>query len=168
MFNDMNMNAIYMQYQMLNSAINNNMQNHMFNNINNNNMQNHMFNDMNNNIMQNQTSNIMNQFYNQNMAMNMNHQVANNKEKDDDLYKNEPEDVYPYIKAPKKEIIFVKSDFKRKRVLIPENLRKNELYYTSTKFRCHKYSKIKLLHNAVILDDDDSSMNVYQMEILLK
>ena len=111
MFNDMNMNAIYMQYQMLNSAINNNMQNHMFN-------------DMNNNIMQNQTSNIMNQFYNQNMAMNMNHQVANNKEKDDDLYKNEPEDVYPYIKAPKKEIIFVKSDFKRKRVLIPENLRK--------------------------------------------
>ena len=111
MFNDMNMNAIYMQYQMLNNAFNNNMQNHMFN-------------DMNNNILQNQTSNIMNQFYNQNMAMNMNHQVANNKEKDDDLYKNEPEDVYPYIKAPKKEIIFVKSDFKRKRVLIPENLRK--------------------------------------------
>ncbi len=145
MFNDMNMNAIYMQYQMLNNAFNNNMQNHMFN-------------DMNNNILQNQTSNIMNQFYNQNMAMNMNHQVANNKEKDDDLYKNEPEDVYPYIKAPKKEIIFVKSDFKRKRVLIPENLRKNELYYTSTKFRCHKYSKIKLLHNAVILDDDDSSI----------
>ena len=156
MFN--NMNIINMQAQMLNNAINNNMQNQMFNDMNNNYMQNQMFNDMNNNYMQNQNSNIMNQFYHQNMAMNMNHQTTNNKEKDDDIYKNEPEDIYPYIKAPKKEIIFVKSDLKRKRVLIPENLRKNELYYTSTKFRFHKYSEIKLLHNAVKLDDDDTSI----------
>ena len=131
---------------------------------------------MNNNIFQNQmiNNNIINQnqiFNNnkiQNMnlnngpmpmkSMNVNHQYVNNEEKDDDLYINEPEDIYPYIKEPKKEIILVRSDDKRKRILIPESLRKNELYYTSTKFRCHEFSEIKLYHNTVFLHNDDTSI----------
>ena len=108
-------------------------------------MQNQMPIFMNSNIMQNQMT-YMSQFYNQNMNMNMNMnpQVVNNKEKDYDIYKNEPEDIYPYIKEPKKEIILVTSDLKRKRILIPEYLSKNELYYTSSKFRRYKYSVMKL------------------------
>ena len=91
-------------------------------------------------------------------SMNVNHQYVNNEEKDDDLYINEPEDIYPYIKESKKEIILVTSDDKRKRILIPESLRKNELYYTSTKFRCHEFSEIKLYHNTVFLHNDDTSI----------
>jgi len=136
--NNMNNNNINMQNQMSNIMSNNNMQNQMSNIINSNNMQNQMPNFMNSNIMQNQMS-FMSQFYNPNMNMNMNPQVVNNKEKDDDIYKNDPEDIYPYIKEPKKEIILVTSDLKRKRILIPDSLRKNELYYTSTKFRRYKY-----------------------------
>ena len=62
------------------------------------------------------------------------------------IYIKEPEDIYQFIKEPKKEIIFVTYDFKIKRVLIPKSLRKNELYYTSTRFICYKYSEIKLFH----------------------
>jgi len=155
--NNMNNNNINMQNQMSNIMSNNNMQNQMSNIINSNNMQNQMPNFMNSNIMQNQMS-FMSQFYNPNMNMNMNPQVVNNKEKDDDIYKNDPEDIYPYIKEPKKEIILVTSDLKRKRILIPDSLRKNELYYTSTKFRRYKYSEIKLFHNTILLDDDDTSI----------
>ena len=72
----------------------------------------------------------------------MNHQCVNNEEKNNDIYINEPEDIYPYIKEPKKEIILVITDDKRKRILIPEFLRKNELYYTSTKSRCQEYFDI--------------------------
>ena len=146
---------------MNNNNNNNNIQNQMLNNMNNNNynMQNQMPNFMNSNNMQNQMS-FMSQFYNPNMNMNMNinPQVVNNKRKDDDIYKNEPEDIYPYIKEPKKEIILVTSDLKRKRILIPEYLSKNELYYTSTKFRRYKYSVMKLFHNTILLDDDDTSI----------
>ena len=144
--NSQNMNMSNMQNQMLNNM-----------NINNNFMQNQILNNMNNNNMQNQMP-FMSQFFypNMNMNMNVNPQAIINQKKDDDIYKNEPEDIYPYIKEPKKEIILVSSDLKRKRILIPEFLSKNELYYTSTKFRRHKYSEIKLFHNTVLLDDDDT------------
>ena len=79
-----------------------NMQNQMFNNmnINNNFMQNQILNNMNNNNMQNQMP-FMSQFYypNMNMNMNVNPQAIINQKKDDDIYKNEPEDIYPYIKG---------------------------------------------------------------------
>ena len=110
----------------------------------------------------------MNNNFNKNMNMNINPLIENNKEKEDDIFKKEPEDIYPYIKEPKKEIIFVTSDFKRKRVLIPKSLRKNELYNTSEKFRCHKYSEIKLLHNAEILDNDDTSIECISNQDIIK
>jgi len=91
-------------------------------------------------------------------SVDVNHQYVNNEEKDDDIYANEPEDIYPYIREPKKEIIIVTTNDKRKRILIPESLRKNELYYTSTNFRCKEYSDIKLYHNTVLLYDDDTSI----------
>jgi len=153
MSNIMNNNNI--PNQMSNIMNNNNISNQMSNIMNSNNMQNQMNNFMNSNIMQNPMS-FMSQFYNQNMSMNP--QVVNNKEKDDDIYKNDPEDIYPYIKEPKKEIILVTSDLKKKRILIPEFLSKNELYYTSTKFRRYKYSVMKLFHNTILLDDDDTSI----------
>ena len=132
-------------------------------------MQNQMNNQyMNMNIMQNQMLNNMNNNFNQNINMNINPQIENNKEKEEDIFKKEPEDIYPYIKDPKKEIIFVTSDFKRKRVLIPESLRKNELYYTSERFRCHKYSEIKLLHNTEILDNDDTSIECISNQDIIK
>jgi len=100
--------------------------------------------------------------------MNINPQIENNKEKEEDIFKKEPEDIYPYIKDPKKEIIFVTSDLKKKRVLIPESLRKNELYYTSERFRCHQYSEIKLLHNTEILDNDDTSIECISNQDIIK
>ena len=183
MFNNNYMNQNQMlnnNYMNQNQMLNNNNinQNQMLNNINqnqifNNNInQNQIFNNnfnqnqmFNNNNNQNQMFHI-NNLNDKNMNMNidvieredMNHQFTNKEEEDDDIYANEPEDIYPYIKEPKKEIIIVKSDLKRKKVFIPETLKKNELYYTSRMFKCQKYSTIKLLHNTEILDDDDTSI----------
>ena len=112
-------------------------------------IQNQMMNNMNNNLMQNQMMNNMNNNFNQNM---------NNNNDNNDIYKTEPEDIYPYIKEPKSEIIIVTAENKRKRIIIPKSLRKNELYYTSTKFRCYKYSTIKLFHNTELLDNDDTQI----------
>ena len=152
----------------MNNQYMNIMQNQMLNNMNNNFNQNQMYNNMHNNMIQNQMLNNMNNNFNQNMNMNINPRIEDNKEKEDDIFKKEPEDIYPYIKEPKKEIIFVTSDFKRKRVLIPKSLRKNELYNTSEKFRCHKYSEIKLLHNAEILDNDDTSIECISNQDIIK
>ena len=92
--------------------------------------------------------------------------MMNNSNLMDNDNKNIFEDVYPYIKENKIEIILKginNINNKKKYILIPTSLKKNELYYTVKKFRHiilddNIYSKIKLYHNNKLLNNDDSSI----------
>ena len=73
---------------------------------------------------------------------------------------NEYEDVYSEIKEDKKKIIFINAlDNNIYKILVPNSLRNNELYYTSQKFKKFKYSEIQLFHNNIFIDDIDENID---------
>ena len=98
---------------------------------------------------------------NPNMMNNQNQNMGNNNEEDNNRF----EDVYPYINGNKIDIILEGINNRRVYIKIPTLLRKNELYYTGKKYRnrildqCY-YSKIKLYHNDILLNDDDTSIEI--------
>ena len=70
------------------------------------------------------------------------------------------ENLYPYIKGERKEIIFVNSKNKIHIVKIPISLRKDEIYSTAEYYKSSYYYEIKqLIHNNKILENDDSSID---------
>jgi hypothetical protein len=87
----------------------------------------------------------------QNMRNNNNNEVDNN---------NRFEDVYPYINGNKIQIILEGENNERVYILIPTSLKSNELYYTARKYKNeildNSFSKIKLYHNNILLNDDDT------------
>ena len=108
---------------------------------------------------------------NMNMMNNPNLNMIDNLNIMDSDNMNKFEDVYPYIKDNKIEIILKGINNKRYEnhnnkayILIPISLKKNELYYlTARKFSCeildgNIYSEIKLYHNNKLLNDDDTSI----------
>ena len=129
----------------------------MMNNFNNFNNINPLFNNGNLFYMQNQLPNNFNQmnFGNQ-MLMNNNPmmmQMNNNTQ-------NDIEDVYDYIKEPKKKVIFLRVlDNKSFNILIPCSLRKNELYCTAISYKKFDHSEIQLFHNEKFLNDDETSID---------
>ena len=48
----------------------------------------------------------------------------------------------------------------QKKVKIPFNLRNNELYSTAQKFKCNRFSDIKLFYNAELLYNDDTLIDL--------
>jgi hypothetical protein len=72
----------------------------------------------------------------------------------------ESEDLYPYIKGERKEIIFVNSTNVSKIVKIPISLRKNDIYAIAEKYKSSEYYEIiQLNHNNKKLENDDSSID---------
>ena len=72
----------------------------------------------------------------------------------------ESEDLYPYIKGERKEIIFVNSTDVSKIIKIPISLRKNDIYAIAEKYKSSRYYEIiQLNHNNKTLDNDDSSID---------
>ena len=147
----------------LNNNYMNNQQNQNFN-------QNHFNQNINNNLMNmnlnknlsvnnNQNMNFIDNPYNLNninKSMNINNNF-NIIEEDN----NNIKDIYPYIKGPKKVIIFINSDNNSQMLKIPIFLTKNELYSIAEEFKCYKYSDIiQLNHNNKILNNDDSSIDL--------
>ena len=82
------------------------------------------------------------------------------KEKPFNLNEKTSENLFPYIKGERIEIIFVNSKNISKIVKIPKSLRKNDIYSIVGKYKSFKYSEItKLMHNNIILENDDSSID---------
>jgi hypothetical protein len=107
--------------------------------------------------------NIPNMMNNQNMGNNpnmMNYQNMRNNNNNEEDNNNRFEDVYPYINGNKIQIILEGENNKRVYILIPTSLKSNELYYTARKYRKNildnSFSKIKLYHNNILLNDDDT------------
>ena len=97
-----------------------------------------------------------------NMVPNNNVNVNNQSQQEVEDEEENVGDIIPICKEEKekrKEIIFVKSDFSKKRVRIPSYIRKNELYNIAEKFKCNNYSTIKLFHDTEILLNDDTSID---------
>ena len=69
------------------------------------------------------------------------------------------EDAYPYILENKKNIIFKRYDNSIKKVMIPNSLRKNELYSLANNYKLNKYADIVLYYNNMTLNEDESSIN---------
>ena len=145
--NEMNMNAMNM---------NMNMNNNNYLNLNNNFNVNNQFHE----VEDEEENNINNQFHE---VKDEEEKKANNQSQQE--VEDEEEnvgDIIPICKEEKekrKEIIFIKSDFSKIRVRIPSYIRKNELYYIAGKFKCIKYSTIKLFHDTEILLNDDTSID---------
>ena len=141
--NEMNMNGM-------------NMNNNNYLNLNNNFNVNNQFHE----VEDEQENNINNQFHE---VKDEEEKKANNQSQQE--VEDEEEnvgDIIPICKEEKekrKEIIFIKSDFSKIRVRIPSYIRKNELYYIAGKFKCIKYSTIKLFHDTEILLNDDTSID---------
>ena len=184
MYNHMNvmnnhMNVMNNHINVMNNHINNMNNQNMGNNPNNMNYQNmennpnmmnnqNMGNNPNNmnyqnmennpNMMNNQNmGNNPNMMNNQNIGNNPNMMNNNNEEDNNNRFK----DVYPYINGNKIQIILEGENNKRVYILIPTSLRSNELYYTARKYRNeildkYYFSKIKLYHNNILLNDDDT------------
>ena len=58
------------------------------------------------------------------------------------------ENLFPYIKAKRKEIIFINSKNEKKIVKIPKTLRKNEIYSIAENYKSFEYYEItQLIHN---------------------
>ena len=130
----------------------------MMNNFNNLNNINPLFNNGNIFYMQNQFPNNFNQmnFGNQ-MLMNNNPMMM---QLNMNVNKLEFEDVYDYIKEPKKKIKFLRVlDNKSFNILIPCSLRKNELYFTAIFYKKFECSEIQLFHNETFLNDDETSID---------
>ena len=102
-------------------------------------------------LNQNINNNFMNQI-NQMNQMNQNNQMMNNQNQK----KNNYEDIFPYIKENKKNITFITSKNEYKNIKVPYSLRKDEIYSLAERFKCNKYSEIKLFHNNELLPNDDS------------
>ena len=83
------------------------------------------------------------------------------KEKQNNLNEGKKsENLYPYIKGKRIEIIFVNSKNISNIVKIPISLRKNDIYSIAGKYKSFKYSEItKLIHNNIILENDDSPID---------
>ena len=100
--------------------------------------------------------NYQNMENNPNMMNNQNMRNNNNEADNNNRF----EDVYPYINGNKIMIILEGLNNKRVYILIPTSLKNNELYYTARKFRKkildNYFSKIKLYHNNILLNDDDT------------
>ena len=114
-------------------------------------------NDMIQNMIQNMfmnNNNIDYIFPNDNVIKEIN-KYLDNSEIFKDLYR----DIYPYIKTDKRTIIFINLKNEHKKVLVPINIRKSELYGSSNEFKINKYSDLKLYHNGKLLDNDDSTIN---------
>ena len=69
------------------------------------------------------------------------------------------EDIYPYIKANKKNISFILPDKSIKNVKIPVTLKKDELYGTASQLNIYKYANIQLFYNNQLIDNNDSNIN---------
>ena len=70
------------------------------------------------------------------------------------------ENLFPYIKAKRKEIIFINSKNETKIVKIPKTLRKNEIYSIAENYKSFEYYEItQLIHNNKILENDESSID---------
>ena len=70
------------------------------------------------------------------------------------------ENLFPYIQGERNEITFINSKNEMKIVKIPISLRKDEIYSIAEKYKSNKYYQIKhLLHNTIILENDDSSID---------
>ena len=69
------------------------------------------------------------------------------------------EDVYPYILENKKNITFIRYDNTIKKVMVPNSLRKNELYSTANFYKLNRYADIILSYNGLTLNEDESSIN---------
>ena len=168
MYNHMNvmnnhMNVMNNHIYMMNNHINNMNNQNMGNNpnmMNNQNMENNP-NMMNNQNMGNNPNrmNYQNMENNPNMMNNENMRNNNNEEDNNNRF----EDVYPYINENKMQIILEGVNNQRVYILIPTSLKSNELYYTARKYRNiildkYSFSKIKLYHNNILLNDDDTSI----------
>ena len=130
----------------------------MMNNFNNLNNINPLFNNGNIFYMQNQFPNNFNQmnFGNQMLMNNYLMMMQLNM----NVNKLEFEDVYKYIKEPKKKIKFLRVlDNKSFNILIPCSLRKNELYFTAKFYKKFECSEIQLFHNETFLNDDETSID---------
>jgi len=157
MMNNQNMGNNPNMMNNQNMGNNPNMMNNQNQNMGNNpNMMNNQNMGNNPNMMNNQ-----NMGNNPNMMNNQNQNMGNNNEEDNNRF----EDVYPYINGNKIDIILEGINNRRVYIKIPTLLRKNELYYTGKKYRnrildqCY-YSKIKLYHNDILLNDDDTSIEI--------
>ena len=139
----------------------------------NNNLNMNMMNNTNANLMNNSNINVINNpsmdmfnYPNMNIMNDFKMNMMNNSYIIDNDNMNKFEDVYPYIKENKIGIILKginNINNKKKYILIPSSLKKNELYYTAKKFRDiilddNIYSEIKLYHNNKLLNNDDSSI----------
>ena len=140
-----NINPLFNQYQsMYNPNFFQMNQNNNFINQNQNNMNNiNYMNQMINNI------NCMNQMMN--MMLNMNQMISFQNQSQ--IYY---EDIYPYIKEDKLQIILITSNNNKKYIKIPSSLRKNELYIIAQNYKIEQYSDIKLFHKNKLIENDDS------------
>ena len=78
------------------------------------------------------------------------------EEKQNNSNYEKSENIYPYIKGERKEIIFINSTNEIKIVKIPISLRKNEIYSIAESYKSSYYYEIKqLIHNNKILENDD-------------
>ena len=129
-----------------------------FNNISNLNFNNPNINFNPNQISQNMLQ--MNNPFNMGLPNNnfMNESFQEEKQNNSNYEKSE--NIYPYIKGERKEIIFINSTNEIKIVKIPISLRKNEIYSIAESYKSSYYYEIKqLIHNNKILENDDSSID---------
>ena len=68
------------------------------------------------------------------------------------------EDIFPYIKSPKKSIIFIKSLNEEIKVKIPNLVKKNDLYSIAQRFINNIYSDILLYYKNNLLDNNDTDI----------
>ena len=68
------------------------------------------------------------------------------------------EDAFPYLYENKKNIIFKRYDNTIKKVIIPNSLRKDELYSLANKYKINRYSDIILYYHNKSLEDNESTI----------
>ena len=108
------------------------------------------------NLNQNIFLNQMNQMPNQMMMMNYRMLMGFNNQN----IINEYDDVYYYIKEDKKKIVFIRVlDNESFKVLVPNSLRKNELYITAEKYKKYKYSDMQLYHKERFMNADETTID---------
>lgn len=109
------------------------------------------------NLNQNIFFNQMNQMPNQMMMM-LNNQMQMGFNNQNII--NEYEDVYDYIKEEKKKIIFINVlNNDSIKVLVPNSLRKNELYFTAEKYKKYIHSDIQLYHKERFMNSDETTID---------
>ena len=169
-FNMMNNNYNTMINNNCNNMINNNMQ---INNMNLNNINENNLNDDNINldVLDKTKKELLNKiikFYHDNNNDNMNFDnkiqiksLLNNLDPNYQGYHLQDiiEDPLPYVKETKKIIKLVNSNYYIFKVKIPNSITKLEFYSIAMQYKALRESKFLLIHNNLILKEDESSIN---------